>query len=106
MTADELPGCYAQAVERDQPVFVWNDCEDPCLLVAVGDEYAYITLLHEGTFYSLVVSDDTAEEIILIGDVDTTVPRRHLAPRETGLAVLLRAPDIPGLLTDYPWEPQ
>ena len=52
----------------------------------------------------VVVSEDEEEVVIVIGDNDTTVPRKALAPRELGLEVLRRADEIAWLLTEYTWE--
>lgn len=106
VTAEELPRIYADLEESASPTVVWNDDGDDVLIVAVGDDYSFISLKTEWTWYYLVVSDDEEEIAIELGEVDSYVPRKALAPREFGLAVLLSAGDLPTLRTDYMWEAQ
>lgn len=101
---DELPGAYANLKEIDSPTVSWNLDGDDTLIVAVGDDYSMISMMTDGTQYYLVVSDDEEEVPINMGSVDTHIPRKAMAPRELGLAVLLRADDFPGLRTDYTWD--
>lgn len=104
VTAQDLPAIYAKVQAPEQPTFTWNPEGEDSVTVVVGDDFAYITLLHDGGFYTLVVSEDDEDVVLVIGDNDTAVQRKALAPREVGLAVLQRASDIPGLLTAYTWE--
>jgi hypothetical protein len=108
-TEADLPEVYAKLSEAASATVKWAADQDNGLLVAVGDDYSYITLQHDGDFYALTVpveEDDEEDDVLLIGGVDTTIPRNQIAPRELGLTVLRKAPDIPGLLTEYTWEDQ
>lgn len=104
ITSDELAEIYAKVEESGQPTFTWNPDGDDSVTVVAGDDFSYINLLHDGSFYVLVVSEDEEEVVIVVGDNDTTVPRKALAPRQLGLDVLQRADQIAWLLTEYTWE--
>ena len=104
ITSDDLPGVYAKVQGSGQPTFTWNPDGDDSVIVVAGDDYSYINLQHDDSFYVLVVSEDEEEVVIVIGDNDTTVSRKALAPRELGLEVLRRADEVAWLLTEYTWE--
>lgn len=114
-TEAELPEVYAKLPgEAASATVQWNADGDNGLIVAVGEDYSYVTLQHDGDFYTLTVKvesdnadeDEDDDEVLLIGGADTTVAKNQIASRELGLAVLQKAPDIPGLLTEYTWEEQ
>lgn len=106
VTGDKLPDRYASFKERDSATVAWNSDGDEVLLVSVGDDYSVISMLSDGTWYYLVVSDDEEEVSVYMDGTDAYVPRKAMAPRELGLTVLQRADDFPGLRTDYLWDEQ
>lgn len=112
----ELPEVYARinAAEVSWEGDTWDRERwrtGDCIIVHVYGEWSFIVLKHEDTFYYLTVSGeggakdgDPEEEVELpLGGQGGHVRRKYLAPRELGLAVLSRAGDTPGLLTDYVW---
>jgi hypothetical protein len=102
----ELPEAYANLKSGQSASVTWNSGGETVLIVAVGDDYSVISLLDDDTWYYLAPIDEPGEETIIMGGVDSTVPRKALAPRELGLTVLQRADDLPGLRTDYTWAEQ
>lgn len=106
ITDQELPQAYANLKSSQSASVSWNSGGDPVVIVAVGDDYSVISLMDDDTWYYLAPTDEQGEETILIGGVDSIVPRKALAPRELGLTVLQRADDLPGLRTDYTWDEQ
>jgi len=109
VAAPELRGAYEKLREAACATVTWRSGEETAVLVAVGEDYSYINLQHNGDFHTLTVPashDGEDAEIALIGGVDTMVPARHLAARELGLDVLQKAPDIPRILTEHAWEEQ
>ncbi|MBR7828154.1 hypothetical protein KDK95_17690 [Actinospica sp. MGRD01-02] len=110
-TSGDLPEAYAKLSEAASATATCAADRDNGPLVAVGDDYSYITLAREGEFHTLTVpietdSEEAEDDVLLIGGVDTIVARNQIAPRELGLTVLLKAPDISGLLTEYTWDGQ
>lgn len=112
----ELPEVYARinGAEVSWDGDTWDGerwREGDCLIVHVYGEWSFITLKHECTFYALTVADEGGvknghpeEEVELpLGGQGGHVKRKYLASRELGLAVLSRAGDTSGLLSDYVW---
>ncbi len=95
----EGAAAYAHFTEISSATVTRNDGDD-VLIVAVGDQHCVITLKSDETWYWLFVSDDAREVYTTMGGIDAEVPRKALARRELGLAVLLRADDLSGLRTD------
>jgi hypothetical protein len=106
VTWAELPGVYANLKQAEYPAVVWNDCGDDVLIVAVGDDYSVTSMLTEATWYWLVVSHEDEEVFVYLTETGEHVPRKAMAPRDVGLAILQRANDFPGLRSDYMWDPQ
>lgn len=117
VTRDELPRAYEELRGTDprgidSPTVTWNDGADwsgsgtGVIIAAVNDKWSRVTLMTEGTEHQLVISDDDEVISVKMEGEYFDVTRNTLAPRETGLEILLRAEDIPGLLTDYTWEAQ
>ncbi|MFD8542410.1 hypothetical protein [Streptomyces sp. NPDC059649] len=103
---EDLPRVYREAKELASPTFTWNDLGDEVLIVTVGADYSTATLMKDDTFYNLAVStSDELREIQVSGDTSLW-PEGHILPRELGLEVLLRAPDIDSLMHEYTWEEQ
>ncbi|WP_438489220.1 hypothetical protein [Streptomyces sp. S186] len=102
----DVPLVYREAKESASPTFTWNDLGDEVLIVTVGDDYSTVSLMREDTFYNLAVSDsDDMREIQVSGDT-TMWPEGQILPREMGLEVLSRVPDVESLVRDYRWEEQ
>lgn len=109
VTQPELPGAYEELREAVSATVTWRAGQDTALLVAVGDDYCYVNLQHNDSFYVLAgpaPGGGDHDEILLIGGVDTSIPARHIAERELGIEVLQKAPDIPQLLAEHVWEEQ
>ncbi|PNE41123.1 MULTISPECIES: hypothetical protein [Streptomyces] len=102
----DIPLVYRDAKESASPTFTWNDLGDEVLIVVVGDDYSTVTLMREDTFYNLAISDSVdMREIQVSGDI-AMWPEGQVLPRELGLEVLLRVPDVESLVREYRWEEQ
>nr|BFE55774.1 hypothetical protein GCM10020063_003000 [Dactylosporangium thailandense] len=103
----ELDAVYGEVMESTGPLFVWDKSGVEVLIVAVGDDYSYISMLYGERWYELEETDgeeDDAEvEIVLCGTAGP-MPKALLAPRERGLEVLRRAADFPRLRAVYSWR--
>jgi len=109
VTRPEMPGAYGELREAVSATVTCRAGQDTALPVAVGDDYCYVNLQHNDSFYVLAgptSGDGDHNEILLIGGVDTSIPARHIAECELGFEVLRKAPDIPRLLAEHVWEEQ
>lgn len=115
VTREDLPRAYedlrgSDPSGTDSPTITWNDgadwsgSESGVLIVGVNDAWSMITLLTDGTEHRLTVSNDDEKVDVVMEGESFELPRKVLAPRELGLEVLLKAEDVPALLTEYTWE--
>ena len=94
VTRPELPGAYEKLREAVSATVTWRAGLDTALLVAVGDDYCYVNLQHDDTFYVLAVptsGEDDHDEILLIGGVDTSVAART-SPNASSASKSFRKP--------------
>nr|BFE59691.1 hypothetical protein GCM10020063_042170 [Dactylosporangium thailandense] len=103
----ELDAVYGEVMESSGPLFVWDKWGVEVLIVAVGDNYSYISMLYGARWYELKETggeEGAAEVEIALCGVARPLPKALLVPRERGLEVLWRASDFPRLRAVYSWR--
>jgi hypothetical protein len=99
---DELPAIYASL--RFPATFAWEGPDDECLIVSVDDDLSTATIGFERSFYKLIHAEADGEVEMELGGVTETYPRRIVIPVSLGLDLLLRMPNLAGVMRDYSWE--
>jgi hypothetical protein len=100
---DELPDLY---VSDHEPIFTYGSGGEDVLIVSVRDDFSTASLLHDRTWYWLVESAGSDLVEILLCGQEAWIPRGAMVRRETGLAALRLAHDVPRLLTEFMWREQ
>jgi hypothetical protein len=99
---DELAAIYASL--RYPATFEWQGTDGECLIVSVDGERSTATIGVDRSFYKLIYAEaDGAVEMELGGHTEM-YPRRIVIPVPLGLSLLLRMPDLAGVMRDYRWE--
>jgi hypothetical protein len=70
----------------------------------VDGELSTATIGFERSFYDLIFAEIDGGVEMERGGVTETYPRRTVIPVSFGLDLLLRMPDLAGVLRDHHWE--
>ena len=103
---EDLRSVYT-GLKSDQPAtLAWNDGGDQVLIVAVWDDYSYVTMKDHFMWRYLQISSDEEPVEVCIGGQESLVPKGAILPKALGLEVLEKAEDISALLREYSWREQ
>jgi hypothetical protein len=103
----EFDAVYGEVTGASGPVFVWNRWGEDMLIVAVGDDYSYISMGYGQRWFELEETGSEDGEVqveVMLGGEAHWMPKAVLAPRERGLEVLRRAGDFRRLLAVHTWR--
>ncbi|MFE7675744.1 hypothetical protein ACFU5N_26500 [Streptomyces albidoflavus] len=88
----------------DSVGMVWNDGEDPCLMIAVSGGRGIVTLIVDAAFHTLVGSAEVGDVEMMVGGQSIVQPKR-LTVSADGVARLIgELSDVEGMLRRYSWH--
>ncbi len=103
---EDLRSAYTGLKNGQSATLTWNDGGDQVLIVAVWDDYSFVTMKDHFTWYYLQISPDEEPVQVSLCDEESVVPKGAILPKALGLEVLEKAEDFSALLREYSWREQ
>ena len=99
---DQLAAIYASL--RFPATFAWQGPDDECLIISVDGDLSTATIGFDRSFYKLIHAEADGEVEMELGGNTEMYPRRIVIPVPLCLDLLLRMPDLAGVMRDHRWE--
>ncbi|MEU2769965.1 hypothetical protein ABZ628_24905 [Streptomyces diastaticus] len=98
---DEL---LASTSPDDSGNMVWNDGEDPCLMIALSEGRGVVTLIIDAAFHTLVGSAEVGDVEMMVGGQSIVQPKRLTVSADEVARLIGELPDVEGMLRRYSWH--
>ncbi|MEU3972990.1 hypothetical protein [Streptomyces bacillaris] len=88
----------------DSVSMVWNDGEDPCLMIALSEGRAIVTLILNTAFHTLVGSVEVGDVEMVVGGQSILQPKRLTVSVDDAARLIGEIPDVEGMLQRHSWH--